>query len=322
MWTLGEIYKSVVELGILADPRDKKIINKELKKIKKEYQGLKKQQKEEFDIERITNPYADTRILYGDKNCKVKNVLVGIDMEIGEVLVADRLNQQGKKIDLIISHHPEGYALAGFYNVMHMQADVLNKFGVPINIAEGILNDRISEVERKIMPVNHNRAVDAARLLDIPFMCVHTPADNLVTQFLQKMIDKAKLSTVKDVIELLKKIPEYKMAVKDQSGPKLFTGKENNRAGKVFVEMTGGTEGSKKAMEKLAQAGVGTIVSMHMSDEIRKEAEKHHINVIIAGHIASDSLGLNLLLDNLIKKDDLEVITCSGFRRVKRNLGE
>jgi len=318
MWILGEIYKSVVELGILADPRDKKIINEELKKVKKEYQGLKKQQREEFDLERLTNPYADTRILYGDKNSEVKKVLVGIDMEIGEVLVADRLNQQGKKIDLIISHHPEGYALAGFYDVMHMQADVLNKFGVPINIAEGILKDRISEVERKVMPVNHNRAVDAARLLDIPFICVHTPADNLVTQFLQKMIDKTKLFTVKDVIELLKKIPEYKMAIKEQAGPKLFTGKESNRAGKVFVEMTGGTEGSKKAMEKLAQAGVGTIISMHMSDEIRKEAEKQHINVIIAGHIASDNLGLNLLLDNLTKKDNLEVIPCSGFRRVKR----
>jgi putative NIF3 family GTP cyclohydrolase 1 type 2 len=318
MWTLGEIYKAVVELGISADPRGKKVINEELKNIKKDYKELKKQQKEEFDTEKLTNPYADTRILYGDKKHKVKRVLVGIDMEIGEVLVADRLNQRGKKIDLIISHHPEGYALAGFYDVMRMQADVLNKFGVPINVAEGVLKDRISEVERKVMPVNHNRAVDAARLLDIPFICVHTPTDNLVTQFLQKMLDKAKPYTVKDIINLLKKIPEYKMAIADNAGPKVFAGKESNRAGKIFVEMTGGTEGSKKAIEKLAQAGVGTIVGMHMSDEIRKEAEKYHINVIIAGHIASDNLGLNLLLDKLTKKDKLDIITCSGFRRVNR----
>jgi putative NIF3 family GTP cyclohydrolase 1 type 2 len=318
MWTLGEIYKAVVELGISADPRGKKTINEELKKVKKDYQELKKQEKQEFDTEKLTNPYADTRILYGDKNHKVKRVLVGIDMEIGEVLVADRLNQRGKRIDLIISHHPEGYALAGFYDVMRMQADVLNKFGVPINVAEGVLKDRISEVERKVMPVNHNRAVDAARLLDIPFICVHTPTDNLVTQFLQKMLDKAKPYTVKDIISLLKKIPEYKMAIADNAGPKVFAGKEGNRAGKVFVEMTGGTEGSKKAIEKLAQAGVGTIVGMHMSDEIRKESEKYHINVIIAGHIASDNLGLNLLLDKLTKKDKLDIITCSGFRRVKR----
>ncbi len=318
MWTLSKIYNSVIELGMEADPRDKKVIKEELTKVKEKYQDLKEDEKQEFDIEKLTNPYADTRILYGDKDCKIKRVFVGIDMEIGEILVADRLGQKGKEIDLIISHHPEGYALAGFYDVMHMQADVLNKFGVPINIAEGVLKDRISEVERKVMPVNHNRAVDVARLLDIPFMCIHTPADNFVTQFLQQMIDKEKPFTVKDVIKLLKKIPEYKMAIADNAGPKVFVGKESNRAGKVFIEMTGGTEGSKNAMEKLAQAGVGTIVGMHMGDEIRKQAEKHHLNVIIAGHIASDNLGINLLLDKLTKKDELEIITCSGFRRVER----
>lgn len=318
MWTLSEIYNSVIELGMEADPRDKKVIKEELTKVREKYQDLKKEEKQEFDIEKLTNPYADTRILYGDKNRPIKRVFVGIDMEIGEILVADRLGQKGKEIDLIISHHPEGYALAGFYDVMHMQADVLNKFGVPINVAEGVLKDRISEVERKVMPVNHNRAVDVARLLDIPFMCIHTPADNFVTQFLQKMIDKTKPYTVKDVIKLLKKIPEYKMAIADNAGPKVFVGKESNRAGKVFVEMTGGTEGSKKTMEKLVQAGVGTIVGMHMGDEIRKEAEKHHLNVIIAGHIASDNLGINLLLDKLTKKDELEIIACSGFRRVER----
>lgn len=318
MLTLGEIYKLAVQYGIEADPRGKETIKRELARVKKEYQDLKKEEKQEFDVEKLTSPYADTRILYGDKGHKVKRVLIGIDMEVGEVLAADRLEEKGKKIDLIISHHPEGYALAGFYNVMQMQADVLNKFGVPINVAEGILKDRISEVERKVMPVNHNRAVDIARLLDIPFMCIHTPADNHVTQFLQRMLDKAKPYTVKDIIALLKKIPEYKMATTDNAGPKVLVGKDSNRAGKVFVEMTGGTEGSKKSMEKLAQSGVGTIVSMHMGEELRKEAEKHHLNVIIAGHIASDNLGLNLLLDKLTKKDELEIIACSGFRRVER----
>ena len=318
MLTLGEIYKLAVEYGIDADPRGKEIIKKELDRVKKDYEDLKEEERQEFDVEKLTNPYADTRILYGDKDVKIKRILVGVDMEVGEVLLADRLGEKGKKIDLIFSHHPEGYALAGFYNVMRMQADVLNKFGVPINVAEGILKDRISEVERKVMPVNHNRAVDTARLLDIPLMCIHTPADNHVTQFLQEMLDNAKPYTVKDVVTLLKEIPEYKIATADNAGPKVLVGKDSNRAGKVFVEMTGGTEGSKKSMEKLSDAGVGTIVGMHMGDELRKEAEKHHLNVVIAGHIASDNIGLNLLLDKLAKKDELEILTCSGFRRVER----
>ena len=83
--------------------------------------------------------------------------------------------------------------------------------------------------------------------------------------------------------------------------------------------MTGGTGGSKEVFPKLANTEIGTIVGMHIGEEHYKEAEKHHINVVIAGHMASDTLGVNLLLDELMKKENLEIITCSGFTRVERN---
>ncbi|MCG2796364.1 MAG: hypothetical protein L6427_10975, partial [Actinomycetia bacterium] len=70
-------------------------------------------------------------------------------------------------------------------------------------------------------------------------------------------------------------------------------------------------------IEKLAQAGVGTIVGMHMGDKPRKEAEKQHVNVVIAGHIASDSIGVNLFLDELEKKG-VKSTTFSGLDRVSR----
>jgi hypothetical protein len=57
---------------------------------------------------------------------------------------------------------------------------------------------------------------------------------------------------------------------------------------------------------------------MHMSEDHRKEAEKHHLHVVIAGHIASDNLGLNLLLDEIGKRGSFEVLECSGFKRVTR----
>jgi putative NIF3 family GTP cyclohydrolase 1 type 2 len=101
------------------------------------------------------------------------------------------------------------------------------------------------------------------------------------------------------------------------AGPKLILGNDKNRAGKIFVDMTGGTGGSEDAFAKLAIAGVGTIVGMHMGEKHRKEAEKNHINVIIAGHMASDSLGMNLLLDVLEEKG-IAVTPCSGLTRFKR----
>jgi putative NIF3 family GTP cyclohydrolase 1 type 2 len=313
-----DIYELAVRWGMESDPRGKAQVKRDLRAINKEYKDLKADEKKEFDQERLTNPYADTRILYGDGDREVRGILIGIDMEVGEVLVAERLREKGEPIDLIISHHPEGYALAGFYDVMHMQADILNKYGVPITVAEDLLSDRIKEVERKVLPVNHNRAVDVARLFDIPFMCIHTPCDNLVTSFLQSKLNGTRFRALKDILDFLKKIPEYRMATADNAGPKILVGKETDRAGKVMVEMTGGTEGSKKVMERLSQAGVGTIVGMHMGEAIRKEAEKNHIKVIIAGHMASDTLGMNLFLDRLTKIEKLKILPLSGFRRVKR----
>jgi len=315
---LKEIYQQAVEVGIKADFRGEEAIKKLLAKQEEKYQQLKNEEKEEFDVETLTNPFSDTRILYGDGEKEIKTILCGIDMEVGEVLLADRLKEKGKNVDLVLAHHPEGKALAALYDVMHLQEDILNLLGVPINVAEGILSSRISEVQRGLMPLNHNRAIDTAKTLDIPMACIHTPADNLVTKYLDDLFNERSPETVGDVISIIKEIPEYKQAIKDKSGPAVVVGSKDKRAGKVFVDMTGGTGGSEDAYEKLAQAGVGTIVTMHIGEKHRKEAEKNHINVVIAGHIASDSLGMNLLLGSFTAQG-VEIIPCSGLIRVERN---
>jgi hypothetical protein len=313
---IQDIYGKAVNRGMELDPRGHDEVRADLEKAKKEFDELKEKDKRWFDVERLKNPYSDTRILNGDPEREVKRVLVGIDMEVGEVLLADRISERSGPIDLVISHHPEGRALASLYEVMDMQAGILLKYGVPINVAEDIVRERTREVERRLLPINHTRAVDCAKILDIPFMCIHTPSDNAVATYLQKLFDEKTPRFVSDIVEILHDIPEYAGAGDESVGPKLLVGSENRRAGKVFVDMTGGTEGSKKAFERLSQEGVGTIVGMHMGEDHRKESEKHHINVVIAGHVSSDTLGLNLLLDDIL--DGVEVLACSGFRRISR----
>jgi putative NIF3 family GTP cyclohydrolase 1 type 2 len=314
---LGEIYRLAIEKGMSKDPRSKEAVERLLAKENKQFGEMKDEEKKEYDQDKLFNPYADTRILFGDPELEVNRVLTGIDMETGEVLLADRVSGRDKKIDLIIAHHPEGKAMAALYQVMRVQEDILAKFGVPINVAEGIMASRISEVKWGLMPLNHNRAVDAARMLGIPIMCVHTPADNLVNDFLQSMMDKKKPETMDDVIKLLKEIPEFAEAVNYNAGPTIVLGSKERRAGRVMVDMTGGTSGSEDAYAKLAIAGVGTLVVMHIGEKHRKEAEKNNINVIIAGHMASDSLGLNLFLDEIAHRG-IEVIPCAGLMRHER----
>jgi hypothetical protein len=315
---LGDIYNLFILLGRENDPRGKEELDRHLEKAQKAFEKVEGKDKELFDEERLTNPYADTRILYGGKNVEVNRILAGIDMEAPEILLADRLSEKGKKIDLILGHHPEGMAFASLDEVMHLQADLLASYGVPINIAEGVMAGRISEVSRGIAPANHQRPVNVAQILDIPFMVAHTVADNMVYKFLEDLMAKKKPKTVGDIMEILKEVPEYREASKLGAGPRIFCGSEDRRVGKIAITgVTGGTEGAKEVYEKMANAGIGTTIDMHMSEEHKKEAEKYHINVVIAGHIASDSLGLNLLLDK-IEKEGVEIIPTSGFIRVKR----
>ncbi|HLA51506.1 MAG TPA: NGG1p interacting factor NIF3 [Thermodesulfobacteriota bacterium] len=315
---IKDIYAKAVRRGIELDPRGKVQVEAELKRVKKDFDELKEDKKKDFDKERLINPYADTRILYGEPDRDIKTVLAGIDMEVGEVLLADRLRNSGRPIDLIISHHPEGMAMAALYEVMDMQSGILLKYGVPINVAEDIMSDRIKEVERRLLPANHTRAVDAAKLLDMPFMCIHTPADNAVANYLQKVFDEKKPDYISDIIDILKDIPEYKDAVNEKAGPKVVVGSEKRKTGNIFVDMTGGTGGSKDIYEKLSIAGIGTIVGMHIGEDHKKEAEKHHVNVVIAGHMSSDNLGVNLLFDDIFEKS-VEIVAASGFRRFSRN---
>ena len=319
---LEEIYKLAIETGIEADPRGREAIEALLKKQKERYDKLPDEEKPYFDEETLTNPYADTRILFGDVKAEIEGVLSGVDIEVGEVLLAERLNEKGKsKINLILAHHPEGVSLAKLNEVMYMQADVWHKFGVPINIGDFLIGKRAKEIGHRLLPVNHNRTVDAARILGINFMNVHTPADNLVSQFVQKHLDAKKPQIVGDVVKELRKIEEYNIAAKQGLGPTVLVGSPSTRAGKIFVDMTGGTEGPDEAIEKLAQAGVGTLVQMHASEKFKKRAEESNINIVIAGHIASDNIGMNLFLDKLETKGLTNIIPVSGLRRVKRTTG-
>ena len=317
---LREIYAAFIAKGIEQDPRGKALVHRELRRVKDAFEKLSEEERKDFDQERLENPYSDTRILHGDPALPVKSALVGIDIDVGEVLLADRLREKGTPVDVIVSHHPGGRALAGLYQVMAMQTDITHLFGVPVTIAEHLMETRIAEVERKLLPANHTKTVDAARLLDIPFFCVHTPADNHVASYLQRLFDKKKPDTLAAILKLLKEIPEYQIASRNSTGPKIVHGNPDSRAGKVFVDMTGGTEGSSEIFKSLAQAGVGTVVGMHLSEDHLKRARQEHMNVIIAGHISSDSLGLNLLFDTLGKKHALDIIGCSGFTRIRRDL--
>lgn len=309
---IQEIFDLAIKMGIAADFRSEQQIDRFLERKKEEYKKM--ENKEDFDEESLKNPYLDSRIYNIAKDIEIKKILTGIDIAPAEILMAKEL----EGIDLIIAHHPIGKGLANLAGVMDLQCDVLNLYGVPINIAEGLMKKKIDEVARGVNGKNHQRTVDAAKLLEVNLINSHTPCDNLAASFLKEKIEEGSPERVGDLVRLLKQIPEHREAMKIGAGPKIFVGSKDRRCGKIaLTEITGGTEGSPKLYEKMAQAGIGTIVGMHISEEHKKEAENSNINVVIAGHMSSDSLGMNLYLDELEKKG-IEIVACSGLTRISR----
>jgi putative NIF3 family GTP cyclohydrolase 1 type 2 len=311
---IKDIHNLAIKMGIESDFRGRKGVQKLLDAKKQKFDKLPEKEKQEFDKDALENPYLDSGVYNIAEDKEIKRVLVGIDIGPEEILIAKELGN----IDLIIAHHPMGKGLAQLADVMELQADVYNYYGVPINVAEGLMRERISEVARGVNASNHQRTVDAAKIMKVNLMNSHTPCDNMAAKFLKDFIEAKKPERVGELVEALKEIPEYKEAMKIGVGPKIFVGSPENHCGKIaLTEITGGTEGSSKLWEKIAQAGVGTVVGMHVSEEHKKEAELAHVNIVIAGHISSDSLGVNLFVDGL-EKQGIEIVPCSGFTRVSR----
>ncbi|NLG64441.1 MAG: NGG1p interacting factor NIF3 [Actinobacteria bacterium] len=315
---LRDMYETAVRVGIQADPRGQEGVRRYLDQVREQVDKLPDYLKQIADPEDVTNPFSDTRIYVGEDDADVTTLLAGIDMNVGEILLADRLREKGTPVDAVYTHHPEGWGLSKLDSVMSVQADIWARLGVPIQAGERLINERRKAVRHRFMPLNATQAIDAARLLGIPFFSAHTPTDNLVYSFLTRSFDERDPQSLEDVRKVLFDIPEYRIAATQGSGPSLGDSAPESRCGKVFVDMTGGTEGPVEAIEQLAHKGVGTIVCMHMGDELRKAADEHRIHIVIAGHMASDSLGINLLLDEYQRRG-VRIIPTSGLIRVCRD---
>ena len=239
----------------------------------------------------------------------IKKVLVGVDMGTAELLLAKELG-----VDCVIGHHPIGDTTrTQFTEVMKKQIDRMLEAGVPINKAQKVLMPRIEEVNVGLHPANYDRSTSAARLLNIPYMGIHSPCDFIAERTVQEHMDKVynanPKAKIQDLIDELMTIPEYKNSL---SEPKVRVGCKDDYCGKPFVTMAGGTGGGTEVFKAYFEAGVGTLVNMHIPFADISKVKEHGIgNVLVAGHMASDSVGINGLMNELEKRG-IEVIRMSG----------
>ena len=154
MLTVKQVFDLALQMGVAADPRGTAKIKKYLARNKKEYEEMKPADRAYFDQEKLSNLYDDSRVHAGDLKTPVKRVLTGIDIGGSEILLASQLEERGKKIDLVLAHHPVGGGLASLHGVMDLMVDVYETLGMPVHVAEKLMEERIKEVGRSVHPIN------------------------------------------------------------------------------------------------------------------------------------------------------------------------
>ncbi len=236
----------------------------------------------------------DSAIYVGGDN--IRKILFGIDAGVPELLLAKQLGY-----DAVIAHHPQGgTATINFYQVFKRHIQQMVAAGVPI---EEAVRKRLAELEVEAHMRNYGHAVDVATLLEMPYMNIHTPLDEVGRKIMAEKVSSRirKDSTVQDVISALEELPEFKNATTEI---KIRMGKAENPAGKVVVSHGAGTNGGYEIAKTYFEHGVGTVVYIHIRprDLERLKAEEER-NLVVTGHIASDSVGINPLIHELEKRN-------------------
>jgi len=237
----------------------------------------------------------------------IKKVLMGVDMDTAEIMLAKQLGY-----DCVVSHHPRN-TNPDMLDLMDTHIRKLEALGVPRNKGQKLLAARKKELSFNQHVSNSRRSESAAKLLGMPYICIHTPADiiseAMVQNFLDKKFANKPETTVKEVMDALEEMPEYKNSARK---PVVRAGGKDSYAGKIYVLMSGLTGPGPKITKAYFEAGVGTLVLMHIPEKDAKEVEEQGIgNVIVAGHMSSDSFGMNKIAE-LWKEKGVETTMMSG----------
>jgi len=231
------------------------------------------------------------------KGDNIRKVLLGIDVSISELLLAKRLGY-----DAVIAHHPQGeLALINFHEVFKRHIQQMIKSGIPKDEAEIAVRKKLHSLEVQGHSRNYSQTVDAAKLLKMPFLNIHTPLDEVGRRIMDEQIKRrtGRNSTVQDVVYALDELTEFRNAATDV---KIRLGKAEDLAGEVVVSHGAGTNGGYEIAKTYFKHGINTVVYIHISPvDLEKLQACGSGNLVVTGHIASDSVGINPLIHELEK---------------------
>jgi hypothetical protein len=318
--TVRELYEFAIERGMRLDPRGSEELTRQIASVRAEYATLDEPAKRRFDVERLANPFGDTRIACGDANARVERLVCGIDIDGTEVLLADSLRQHGRPVDLVLAHHASaiGGGIGSRLETIWPQVKMLADFGVPEHKAHKLVRPS-SEGDQR----SHNlKVTQIAQALGLPLMTIHSPADAYLLREGTRVLREQQPRTVGDLVDICDSWPEVSRLIGHGKGTEVAVGDKRDPLGAVYQAFYGGWNPTAQAFEALCDAGCGTLWVVATSEELNRVARDRHASVVVVPHYPADNVGLNMLLDDAMDRfGDFDVVETSNFLRHDRRTG-
>jgi hypothetical protein len=242
----------------------------------------------------------------------VHRALFGIDVDPADLLFAKQ-----KGYDLVIAHHPTGgSAVLEFPKVLSKHADILVRHGVPKAAALEAVRELQDEREPRAHAENYDHLPSLARLIGIGLMCIHNPCDEIGRRIMDETLRERlpPKPRVQDAIDVLQSLPEFR-AAKTRIVQRM--GKPENPLGSWAVQHGAGTNGGVPVARAAFDHGIDTVFYIHIdAGALRRLGEVYGRegakNLVVTGHLASDSIGINVLVREL-RGRGIRVDTYSGI---------
>jgi putative NIF3 family GTP cyclohydrolase 1 type 2 len=234
---------------------------------------------------------ADSAVHVRGRN--IRRVLISVDVSTAELMLAKSLG-----CDAVIAHHPIGIAAINFYKVFDRHIEYLIEHGVPKNIAMKAVNRLKERVETRSHADIYDQVTGAAKAIGMPLVNIHQPCDEYMRQVIMKSIQSGKTEYVSDIMKSVSKIPEFHHAA---TKVRVRFGSEKNRAGNWALVVAAGSNGGYHIARAYFEHGVSTVIYLHIDhgDLTKMREEKLQGNLVVLGHLAGDSIGLNGLAEKL-----------------------
>ena len=234
---------------------------------------------------------ADSAIHVKGRN--IRKVMIAVDVGTAELMLARDLG-----CDAVISHHPLGVAAINFYKVLDRHVEYMEDQGIPRRVATQAVGKLKERVETRNHAEIYSDVVGAAEAMDMPLVNIHQPCDEYMRKIILKNIRSGRTKYVSDITTSISRIPEfYRAATKPRA--RLGTGK--SRAGRWALVVAAGTNGGYHVARAYFDHGISTVIYLHIDygDLTKLRDEKPKGNLLVLGHLAGDSIGLNGLGDRL-----------------------